>query len=106
MKTVSQDLLDEVAKRLVCEQHPESIWLFGSRAWGVPQEGSVLDLFVVVPESNEPPVERMRRAYRCLRGLDIAQDVLVQTRQEFDRLRALPPTLDHLVIQRGRKIYG
>jgi len=106
VQTVSQNLLDEVANRLVKELHPEGIWLFGSHAWGTPDEGSDLDLFVVVPESNERPVERMRRAHRCLRGLGIAKDVLVKTRQEFDRLRALPSTLDYLVFHRGRKLYG
>ena len=106
MKTINQTLLDEVANRLANELHAEGIWLFGSHAWGTPDEGSDLDLFVVVPESNEAPVERMRRAHRCLRGLGIAKDVLVKTREEFDRLRALPSTLDYLVFLRGRKLYG
>lgn len=106
MKVIDQNLLNEVARRLANELHPEGIWLFGSHAWGTADEGSDLDLFVVVPESNESPVERMRRAHRCLRGLGIAKDVLVKTRQEFERLRDLPSTLDHLVFNRGRRIYG
>lgn len=106
MRTVDQSLLDEVASRLAQELHPESIWLFGSHAWGTPDAGSDLDLFVVVPETSEPQVERIRRAHRCLRGLGIAKDVLVKTRHEFDRLRALPSTLDYLVFHRGRKLYG
>ena len=105
MKTISQNLLDEVIDRLVNEFHPEGIWLFGSHSWGTPDEGSDLDLFVVVTESDEPPVERMRRAHRCLRGLGIAKDVLVKTRQEFDRLRALPSTLDYVIFHRGRRIF-
>ena len=106
MKTTNQNLLDDVANRLAKELHPEGLWLFGSHAWGTPDEGSDLDRFVVVPESNETPVERLRRARRCLRGLGLAKDVLVKTRQEFDRLRALPSTLDYLVFHRGRKLYG
>jgi uncharacterized protein len=106
MKAVDQNLLNEVANRLAKELQAEGIWLFGSYAWGTPDESSDLDLFVVVPESNEPPVERMRRAHRCLRGLGIAKDVLVKTRGEFDRLRLLPSTLDYLVFHRGRRIYG
>ena len=106
MKTVSKELLDEVTRRLSKELQPEGIWLFGSHAWGTPDDGSDLDLLVVVPESNEAPVQRMRRAHRCLRGLGLAKDVLVKTREEFDRLRALPSTLDHLVFHRGRKLYG
>ncbi len=106
MRAISQELLDEVTNRLAAELQPEGIWLFGSQAWGTPDEGSDLDLFVVVRESSEPPVQRMRRAHRCLRGLGLAKDVLVKTRAEFDRLRALPSTLDYLVFHRGRKLYG
>jgi len=106
MRTVQPDVLEEAIQRLAREFQPEGIWLFGSHAWGAPDEGSDVDLFIVVSESNEPPVQRMRRAHRCLRGLGLAKDVLVKTRQEFDRLRALPSTLDHLVFHRGRRLYG
>lgn len=106
MKAIDQDLLNEVTRRLVLELRPEAIWLFGSYAWGTPDAGSDVDLFVVVPESGESPVQRIRRAHRCLRGLGIAKDVLVKTRREFDLLRTLPSTLDHLVFHRGRRLYG
>ena len=62
MNAVSQELLDEVTRRLNAEFHPEQVWLFGSHAWGQPDEGSDLDLLVVVSESNEPPVRRAQRA--------------------------------------------
>lgn len=106
MKTVSSELLEEVTRRLSEELKPEAIWLFGSHAWGAPDEGSDIDLLVVVPETQETPVQSVRRAHRCLRGLGLAKDVVVKTRDEFDRLRVLPSTLDHLVYHRGRKLYG
>jgi predicted nucleotidyltransferase len=98
--------LDEAARRLVDELAAEDVWLFGSHAWGSPDDGSDVDFFVVVPESGETPVERMRRAHRCLRGLGFAKDVVVKTRGEFEQLRALPSTLDHLVFHRGRRLHG
>jgi uncharacterized protein len=106
VKPIDQPLLDEIANRLADELHAEGVWLFGSHVWGTPDEGSDLDLFVVVPESREAPVDRMRRAHRCLRGLGIAKDVLVKTHEEFERMRALPSTLDYLVFHRGRRLYG
>lgn len=106
VKTLDQNVLDQAVQRLAKELQPEGIWIFGSHAWGTPDEGSDLDLFVVIPETSEPPVQRMRRAHRCLRGLGLAKDVLVKTRREFDQLRALPSTLDYLVFHRGRKLYG
>ena len=60
MKTITQSLLDEVTGRLAAEFQPEQVWLFGSHAWGQPDDGSDLDLFVVIPQSDETPVRRFK----------------------------------------------
>lgn len=106
MKTVTQDLLDEVTRRLAAEFKPEQVWLFGSHAWGQPEEGSDLDLLVVVAESDESPVRRAQRAHRCLRRLNIAKDILVKTRAELERFRRVPASLEAEILERGRLIYG
>lgn len=106
MIAVSQNLLEEVTDRLVAEFQPEQIWIFGSQAWGVPTVDSDLDLMVIVSESHEPPAQRMRRALRCLRGLDISKDVLVQTRDEFDRYRNVRASLTYKIVHQGRRLYG
>jgi uncharacterized protein len=106
VKTISQELLDEVIKRLAAEFRPEQVWLFGSHAWGEPDDGSDLDLLVVVGESNETPVRRAQRAHRCLRGLGIAKDVLVKTRPELERFRNVRSSLEAEILERGRLIYG
>ncbi|MBI2840586.1 MAG: nucleotidyltransferase domain-containing protein [Acidobacteria bacterium] len=106
MEALSQDLLDEVARRLATEFAPEQIWLFGSHVWGEPDEGSDLDLLVVVRDSEEPPVRRAQRAHRCLRGLGVAKDVLVKTRAELERFRRVPASLEAEILSRGRLIYG
>jgi len=38
MKTVPPELLAEITRRLVAEFQPEQIILFGSHAWGTPNE--------------------------------------------------------------------
>jgi predicted nucleotidyltransferase len=106
MKTLSHDLVGELAARLVAEFEAEEVWLFGSHAWGQPDKGSDIDLLVVVPDSNESPVRRAQRAHRCLRGLGVAKDVLVKTRAELDRFRGVPSSLEADILARGRKIYG
>jgi len=106
VKTVTQDLLDEVTRRLAAEFKPEQVWLFGSHAWGQPEEGSDLDLLVVVAESDESPVRRAQRAHRCLRRLNIAKDILVKTRAELERFRRVPASLEAEILERGRLIYG
>lgn len=106
MKAINQNLLDEVTARLAAEFQPEQVWLFGSYAWGEPDEDSDLDLLVVVSHSDETPVRRSQRAHRCLRGLGIAKDVLVKTRAELDRFRHVRSSLEAEILQRGRLIYG
>jgi predicted nucleotidyltransferase len=106
VKTISQELLDQVTGRLVAEFQPEQVWLFGSQAWGEPDEGSDLDLLVVVPRSDETPVRRAQRAHRCLRGVDVAMDILVKTRSELERFRNVRASLESLILRNGQLIYG
>ena len=106
MKVGSQNLLEEIVNRIVPEFHPEQVWLFGSHAWGQPDESSDMDLLIVVPASDETPVRRAQRAHRCLRGLGIAKDVLIKTRAELERFRNVPSSLEAEILARGRLIYG
>ena len=106
MKTIQPGLLEEAVERLKNEFQPEEIYLFGSHAWGTPGEDSDVDLMVIVPSSDERPTRRMQRAHRCLRGIGFAKDVLVNTRDEFNRYRDLRASLSHRIFHDGRKLYG
>jgi len=106
VKAISQDLLDEVTRRIVIEFRPEQIWLFGSQAWGEPGANSDVDLFVILPDSAERPIRRDQRAQRCLGRLPISADVLVRTRREVERVQDLPGSLTSEVLRNGRKVYG
>lgn len=106
MKTIPSGLLEEAVERLKAEFQPEQIFLFGSHAWGTPHDDSDVDLMVIVPRSDEKAIRRMQRAHRCLGDLDMSKDVFVQTRAEFDRYRHLPASIQHRILQRGRKLYG
>jgi predicted nucleotidyltransferase len=106
MQTLEQGILDEMVRRLVAEFQPEQIFLFGSRAWGTPNEDSDIDLFVIVPDSNERPIDRMHRAYRCVSGLGMPVDVLVRTREQVERYRNVYASLECEVLERGKVLYG
>ena len=106
MESLSHSLKDEIIQRLVAEFEPEAIYLFGSQAWGVvPGPDSDLDLYVIVSESNQKPVERARRALRSLRGLMAPIDVLVKTRAEFERYRPVYASLEAQVYEKGKLWY-
>jgi predicted nucleotidyltransferase len=106
MPTTSEDVLPEIVRRLVDEFDPEEIILFGSRAWGQPRPDSDYDLFVIVSESEEHPLERAVRAHGCLSGLGISKDVIVGTRERFDRFSRVPASLEAKIRNRGVVLYG
>ena len=106
MKTLDSGVLDEMVRRLVAEFQPEKIILFGSRVWGQADEDSDVDLFVIVPETDLSPTKRIRRAYRCLRGVNVPTDIVVRTRAEAERLRHVVASLEYRVFQEGKVLYG
>jgi predicted nucleotidyltransferase len=106
MKTLPEGLLDNITQRLAAELQPEQIFLFGSHAWGSPNEDSDLDLLIVVAHSDLKPTERATQAYRALRGLFVPIDILVKTRAEVERFRHVPASLESEILEKGKVLYG
>ncbi len=78
------DLLNQITQRLVTALQPEQIILFGSYAYGEPNEDRDSDLLVIVSQADEPRYRRARVAYKALRGLGIPKDILVIIREEVE----------------------
>lgn len=106
VRIIPPSLLDEAVERLVAAFRPEAIYLFGSHAWGTPTDNSDVDLFVIVPETSESPLERSQRAHGLLGDLGFSKDILVGTRAEVNRFKHLRASLSHQILHRGRKLYG
>lgn len=106
MRALPGGLLDEITSRLVDEFQPEEVILFGSYAWGTPDDDSDIDLYVVVASSDEPEVVRDARAHRRLSGLRAPKDVLVRTRADYDRFRVVRASLEWRIEREGRPLHG
>jgi predicted nucleotidyltransferase len=102
---IPSEVLDEVVDRLVSGLHPERIYLFGSHARGDAGKGSDLDLLVVVPESDLPRHKREARSYDLLWGITQPVDVIVLTRDEFDRTSRVKTSLASTAQSQGKLIY-
>ena len=102
----SDERLAEIVNRLVLTFRPERIYLFGSRARGGADADSDYDLMVVVRNSELPGHRRDQLAYRALRGVGVAKDVLVWTRDEFDRRAHLKASLPATILREGRLLYA
>ena len=105
MKNLDETTLHAMTERLVAEFAPDQIFLFGSHAWGTPTESSDVDLYVIIPESDERPLQRARRAVACLGGMGIPKDVLVRTRAEADKYRHVYASLECQIFEKGRVLY-
>ena len=106
MKTIDPSLLEEITRRLVAEFEPEQIILFGSHAWGTPDEDSDLDLLVIVSESDMRPSQRDAQAEQYMRGLLVPTEILVKTRAEFQKFSHVPASLEHSILEKGTILYG
>ena len=58
---VNEELIQRVVNRLVAEYAPQQVILFGSYAYGMPDEDSDIDL-LIVKETEEPFMKRVSEA--------------------------------------------
>ena len=100
-----ETLLPEMTRRLAAEFAPCQIYLFGSYAWGQPNEDSDVDLFVIVSDSAESCLERGLRARTCLQDLRIAKDILVKTQAEVNWASRVYASLESEILGCGVKLY-
>jgi len=101
---VDDFLIQEVVDRIVESVDPERIILFGSHAYGIPYEGSDLDILTVM-HSDLPRYKRSVPVYRALAGLLIPKDVLVYTPEEIEEWSEVPQAFVTTIIKKGKVIY-
>lgn len=106
MENISSDALAEVVQRIVQAVHPVQIVLFGSQAWGRPDEESDIDLLVILSTSEAPGYRRAQQVYRSLCGIRLPIEVVVRTRDEMNRAARIPTSLERQAVDRGRLLYG
>ncbi len=103
---INQEVIDEVKKRLVKTYNPLAIYLFGSYAWGTPNEESDLDLLIIIEKSEEKSYDRPVSGHRALFGLCISKDIIIYTKAEFDRHCIDTTTLCHTIEKNGKLLYA
>lgn len=106
MKQITIELINEITKRIMEAMHPEKIILFGSHVWGKPGEYSDIDLFIIISSSDQPSYRRAREVYRCLRGIGVPIDVMVQTHEEVEYRKNVITSLTRRVLKQGQVLYG
>ncbi len=105
INNIDKSLLDEIIKHLLNAYKPQSIYLFGSHVWGIPDKSSDIDFFVIVNESEYDHAERIRIGLRELKNVHANVDILVYTKSEVSGKKDHPSTLVYKVLNKGVKVY-
>jgi predicted nucleotidyltransferase len=106
---MSQDVqrtIQKVVSRLVQGYHPQQIILFGSLAYGVPDQDSDIDL-LIIKQTDETPLERRVYVRQLVFEPErrIPFSPLVLTPGELAHRLALDDPFYQEIISRGKVLY-
>jgi len=103
---IDKKTIEAVKNCLVKTYNPIAIYLFGSYAWGTPNEDSDLDLLIVIDKSDEKSYARTRAGHKALYELCISKDLIVYTKEEFEKISSNKTTLGYKIKKEGELIYA
>ena len=93
--------LAELVRRLVDAHRPARLYLFGSRGREQGAQDSDYDLLMVLERLEAPAYQIAQQAHSHVWGLGISADILVWSREEFDRRLPLNASLPATVMRDG-----
>ncbi|MBN2546741.1 MAG: nucleotidyltransferase domain-containing protein [Spirochaetes bacterium] len=102
---IDKKTLEIVKNKLIQVYNPLIIYIFGSYAWGNPEEDSDLDIVVIVDKSNEIIYKRPVKGHKALFDLNISKDILVYTKVEFEKRAEHVSALCYNIKNQGIKLY-
>ena len=84
----------------------DTIYLFGSYAYGTPTEESDIDIYVVIPDESIRPIDAMHLIGSAIYKDQMKPiDILVRKSSDFNQ-RKLLPTLERTVARDGVLLHG
>jgi predicted nucleotidyltransferase len=98
--------LAELVRRLVAAHRPERLYLFGSRGREQASPDSDYDLLMIFERLDVPAYQIAQQAHTLVWGLGISADILVWSREEFDRRLPLKASLPATVVRDGMLLHA
>lgn len=105
-KALKSKLVQQILKKIVMGYIPERIILFGSYAYGEPDEESDIDL-LIIKKTKQRPIERWMKLKRLLRDQSrlVSVSPLVYTPQEIKERLAMGDMFLEQVLEKGETLY-
>lgn len=104
LNTISRDKIEETVKRIVENNNPQKIILFGSYATDDFNKHSDLDL-LIIKETNLPRHKRGREIRKYLRGLKFPIDIVVYTPEEINEWKDEKHSFISKILKEGKILY-
>ncbi|MDI6777095.1 MAG: nucleotidyltransferase domain-containing protein [Syntrophales bacterium] len=103
----TRHMIEEILEKIITEYAPQKIILFGSYAYGYPDEESDVDL-LIIKDTEKRPIERWMEIKRLLRDRNRITSVspLVYTPKELEERLAIGDFFIQEVLGRGEVLYG
>lgn len=76
-------VIKEIVKRIVTVANPEKIILFGSYAYGIPDNDSDIDILIIKPDIKSW-IEEYSKIRRNLKGIRFPFDIIVISPEEYE----------------------
>lgn len=95
-----------MVQHLVDAYHPDKIYLFGSVARGDAGPDSDYDIMIVVPDEAPAHLRNCDLAYKAVRGLGAAKDLLVWIRSDFEKRLHLRASFPSTILREGKLLYA
>ncbi len=98
--------IELIKEKLVSQLSPMKIYLFGSFAEGTADEGSDVDIYIIVKDDTENLVDLTAEAYKSIRNVrSRAVDIIIGTESRFES-RKNRAGLENEVLNKGVLLYG
>ena len=102
-----REMIEDIVQRIVAGYAPQKVILFGSHAYGQPDEDSDIDL-LIIKETDKRPLDRWMEVKRLLRDRSrrVSVSPLVYTGGEIEDRLAVKDFFIQEVLEKGEVLYG
>ena len=103
---ISKVKLQQAVNILVEVYHPEAMYLFGSYAWGTPNEDSDVDLMIILKEDYKSEWDFRKKGNRALAGIGFSVDFIFNTVDSFKERSQHVSTLEYKILKESSIVYA
>jgi predicted nucleotidyltransferase len=99
-----QAILDAARRAAEAASCPAEVLLFGSYARGDAKTDSDLDLMVIEDQIDDKTAEYLK-IHRAVGSMGVGVDIVVISREDFERRRQVPGTVPYWAAREGRRVH-